>query len=367
MNNQSSKKRKAFRSHLTRRILFRYMVSLIVYATLLVSLFWAAYFIFTLRTWYAFEPLYRILRLLELFSLPVGALVGWAVITYYFISRPLRYVDELIVAAEELAQPSDSPILLDPDLQSVQDELNMVRLQSIRNAQLAKESEQRKNDLIVYLAHDLKTPLTSVIGYLSLLQEEPHLSAEMRARYTGIALNKALRLEELINEFFDITRFNLTTLTLEPERINLSRMTEQITSEFTPILQEKELSWDLTIEPDIELICDPDKLARVFDNLIRNAVNYSYSGTPIELALRQAEGGVTLYVCNHGKTISPDKLSHIFDQFFRLDSSRSSSTGGAGLGLAITKEIVELHGGTIHAGSEDESIFFRVFLPDRTS
>lgn len=368
MNKFSQKGLRSLKSRLTRRLLFQYCLSLLIYAVLLVLAFIASYLIATSsRIWYLSDFWYYPLKIIEVIFIPGGGFLGWAVITYHFISKPLGYLDEMVSAAEELAEPTDKPITLPMDLKDIQDELNQVREQSIRNAYLARESEQRKNDLIVYLAHDLKTPLTSVVGYLNLLQDEPQISEQLRNKYIGIALNKALRLEDLINEFFDITRFNLTTLTLEPERINLSRMTEQIASEFYPVLAEKDLHWKLNIQPDIELVCDPDKLARVYDNLIRNAVNYSYAGTEILLTLQKIRGGVKLYLCNHGKTISPDKLERIFDQFFRLDSSRSSATGGAGLGLAITKQIVELHGGQIRAGSEDESIFFTVFLPDHIS
>ena len=185
----------------------------------------------------------------------------------------------------------------------------------------------------------------------------------LRARYTGIALDKALRLEDLVNEFFDITRFNLTALTLELERIDLTRMLSQIVSEFTPILAEKGLFWQTDLVPGVELVCDPDKLERVLDNLIRNAINYSYENSAISLAMSAQAESVQIVVKNHGRTIPPDKLGRIFEQFFRLDSSRSSSTGGAGLGLAISKEIVELHHGTIHAASENESIAFTVRLP----
>lgn len=304
-------------------------------------------------------------------------ILGWIVLTQHFICKPLLYLDEIVAAAEQIANPNDTPVILSPSLKNMQDSLNLIREQALRNALLAKEAEQRKNDLVVYLAHDLKTPLTSVVGYLTLLRDEPALSPELRARYTGIALDKALRLEDLINEFFDITRFNLTALTLEKEQISLSRMLEQMTSEFLPILSEKRLTWRTEIAPNIELLCDPDKMERVFDNLIRNAVNYSYPGTEILLSMKpswawppnpdadrsDAPRCALITVSNHGRTIPPDKLDRIFEQFFRLDSSRATATGGAGLGLAISKEIVELHGGKICAASENESVTFTVTLP----
>lgn len=351
---------------MTRQILFQYGVSLVVFVVIFIASVLLAWEVSGWFIWQSSDPLYRILHWIKEYLLLVVGVIciaGWIVITYYFISKPLRYLDEIIAASEQLAQPTVEPIRLPYAMKNVQDELNLVREQALRNAMLAKEAEQRKNDLIVYLAHDLKTPLTSVIGYLTLLCDEPQISPELRARYTGIALDKAERLEELINEFFDITRFNLTALTLEPERVNLSRMLEQIASEFNPILAEKELGWNLDLEQGVEILCDPDKLERVFDNLIRNAVNYSYEKSIISLGMRQIENSVEIRVLNRGKTIPPEKLDRIFEQFFRLDSSRSSATGGAGLGLAISKEIVELHGGSIKAESEAEQILFTVILP----
>ncbi len=358
--------RNPHRSQMTRQILFQYFLSLIGFVTALVLFVILAWRISRLFVWQPEDPLYLILHFIKeyiLFFLLIACFIGWALITYYFISKPMRYLDEIVAASKQLSAPTAEPILLPAAMKNVQDELNLFREQALRNAALAREAEQRKNDLIVYLAHDLKTPLTSVIGYLNLLQDEPQISPELRARYTGIALDKAERLEDLINEFFDITRFNLTTLTLEPERINFSRMLEQITSEFDPILAEKELRWEKHIVPGIELLCDPDKLERVIDNLIRNAVNYSYRQTAISLSMKQIGDSIDLRIENHGKTIPPEKLERIFEQFFRLDSSRASSTGGAGLGLAISKEIIELHGGSIQAESENETILFSVRLP----
>ncbi len=352
---------------ISKRLFYQYIATLMIFIVVLLLLAFFGWAFCNSRIWYGTESLYRILVWVKhnmMLALSVISLIGAVVIACFFLGQPIRYLDAVVLAAGQLAHPSDKPIELPASIRDVEDKLNLVREQALRNAALAREAEQRKNDLIVYLAHDLKTPLTSVIGYLTLLQDEPQISEMLRSRYTGIALDKALRLEDLINEFFDITRFNLTNLTLEPQRINLSRMLAQVVSEFLPVLAEKDLSWDTQITPDVEILCDPDKLSRVFDNLIRNAVNYSYGGTQIHLGMQLfGENGVEICVKNHGKTIQPEKLVHVFEQFYRVDSSRASVTGGAGLGLAIAREIVELHGGTIQAESENESILFKVRLP----
>ena len=359
--------RHSYSRSLSWRLLGQYFLSLLASAAGIAFFALCCILFFGAFNWWRNSTLLRNLLyacrdyFLLLYILAVG--IAWILCTIHLLRRPLGYLDELVAAAERLTQDSGRMIFLPAPLREAQDHLNLLRERSLRAAAVAKEAEQRKNDLIVYLAHDLKTPLTSVIGYLTLLRDEEEISPRLREKDTGIALDKALRLEDLVNEFFDITRFNLTTLTLEPERTNLSRMLEQMVSEFSPVLQEKELSWETAISQDVEISCDRDKLQRVLDNLIRNAVSYSAPGTAILVAMEPEGNEVVLRLQNHGRTIPPEKLCHIFEQFYRVDSSRASATGGAGLGLAIAKEIVELHGGSITAESEQESILFTVRLP----
>lgn len=323
---------------------------------------------FSSITWYPDDLLYQMLAPISRHRLEflfLSWLVGAVIIFILSWKKTLQYVDLIAGVSEELVRQDDKIISLPPELKKVEERMNQIKQQAARNARLAKEAEQRKSDLIIYLAHDLKTPLTSVIGYLTLLQEEKEISPELQEKYLSISLEKAERLEDLINEFFEITRFNLTHLTLEVSQVDLSRMLEQIAYEFRPVLAQKNLDYQLVLDPEVKLQCDVDKLERVFDNLIRNAVNYSFPDSEIAIILKEYEEGVTVQVSNRGNTIPPEKLSRIFEQFFRLDSSRSTGTGGAGLGLAIAKEIVELHRGKISAESSDQNIRFTIWLPKK--
>lgn len=232
-----------------------------------------------------------------------------------------------------------------------------------RQEQLLREESGRKNDLITYLAHDLKTPLTSVIGYLSLLEEAPDMPAEQRAKYVHITLDKALRLERLINEFFEITRYNLQQIVLEQESVNLSFLLVQLVDEFYPVLAVHGNTVRLEGGEDLSLQGDGEKLARVFNNILKNAVAYSYPDTEIVIRCERKEKVLRISFLNSGRTIPKQKLDTIFEKFFRLDEARNTNTGGAGLGLAIAREIVDLHGGSITAESENEMTTFTVELP----
>lgn len=244
---------------------------------------------------------------------------------------------------------------------------------SADQARRLEDEAARRGDLVTYLAHDLKTPLTSVIGYLSLLDEVPDMPAAQRERYTGVALDKACRLERLVNEFFDITRYNLTHIELERAPVDLAALLAQLADEFYPALAAHGNTARVTVEgtprttddtgAPLMVTADAARLARVLGNLLRNAIAYSDEGTEVALRAARDGGVVRIQVADTGVTIPSHKLRTIFDKFYRLDEARASATGGAGLGLAIAREIVELHGGTIAAASEDGVTTFTVELP----
>jgi two-component system sensor histidine kinase VanS len=156
---------------------------------------------------------------------------------------------------------------------------------------------------------------------------------------------------------------NYQTVTAYKTPVNLTILFVQIINEFFPMMEEKNIMAVQEIEPELVLSADADKLARVFDNLFRNAVNYSHAGTEIVCSARRGNGCILVNIKNTGDHIPQEKLEHIFDKFYRMDSSRQSSTGGAGLGLAIAKQIVELHDGTIEAVCNDGITEFRIVLP----
>lgn len=261
-------------------------------------------------------------------------------------------------ALQDVPIPAEFP----PEYTEVFLRISEIRQEMQSQAQTLRTETERRNDLVTYLAHDLKTPLTSVIGYLTLLRDEPDISAGMRTRYTGIALKKAERMESLLGELFEITRFHLSHIELQMQTVSFSVMLSQLAHEFHPLLMEKHLCIEEDLQPGIMLLCDPDKMERVIDNLLRNAIAYSYPQSVIRLHLRQVQQHVVLKVTNSGRTIPPEQLARIFEQFFRLDAARST-TGGSGLGLAIARLLVEAHGGSISAESEEERICFTVTLP----
>lgn len=282
---------------------------------------------------------------------------------YLTLKKVFSYMNTIILSVDKLYDKNVEYINLPAELDNVEKKLNHLKSESEKNERLAKESEEKKDNLIVYLAHDIKTPLTSMIGYLSLLDEIDDMPLKQRKKYTSVALNKSYKLEELINELFDIARFNSEHIILEKEELKLNLMLEQIIDDFYPVLNELGKNIKFNTEENIIIMADPDKLSRVFNNLIKNAINYSKEESEIMINVKKEESNVLVEVKNVGKQISQEKLNKIFEKFYRLDSSRNSNTGGSGLGLAIAKDIIELHNGTITAQSDKNETIFKVILP----
>ena len=297
------------------------------------------------------------------FFLLFGIIFFFFVIFRVFLNWFPKYLNQINQGIDELIEENREEIVLSPELGATEKRLNEVRRTMEKRGLEAQLAEQRKNDLVMYLAHDIKTPLTSIIGYLSLLDEISDMPEEQRMRYVHITLDKAYRLEKMINEFFEITRFNMQHIYLEKETIDLYYMLVQLTDELLPILSKNGNTTVLHADENLTINADPEKLARVFNNILKNAAAYSYPDSEILISAEQLEEQIRISFKNKGKTIPQEKLMSIFEKFYWLDEARTTNGGGTGLGLAIAKEIVSLHGGTITAESENNTVEFIVTLP----
>lgn len=312
------------------------------------------------RHWY-----WRVIGNNKDFFLVIGFLCLFSLFFYAALSKMVKYLNQVETGIDNIVLDSADSIHMITELKPIETRLNEIKQILKKQEQEVIEGEKKKNDLIVFLAHDLKTPLTSIVAYLTMLDSYQDMPEEERQRYTHIALEKSIRLGELISEFFEITKFNLQDIVLEPVELNLSMMLEQLADELYGVLREKNLTCEVEAAEDMVVYGDADKLARVFDNILRNAVSYCYPNTKIRIQAEMTEEGNRIVFSNRGKQIPKEQLGTIFEKFYRLDEARHSTNGGAGLGLAIAKEIVELHGGTIWAESDDKETRFIVTLPNK--
>ncbi|RFA33419.1 vancomycin resistance histidine kinase VanS [Virgibacillus dokdonensis] len=224
-------------------------------------------------------------------------------------------------------------------------------------------AESSKDQLIVNLAHDLRTPLTSVLGYLDLVLKDEHVTDMQKRHYLSIALKKSQRLEGLINELFDITKMNYGMLQLNKTKINLGGLIQQLNEEFYPMFEKNNVQTRLDMQPDLMMTADGKKLARVFENLFTNAIRYGTDGEFIDVVAFEEERNIVVQVTNYGDRIPEDVLPHIFEMFFKQDPSRVHKAGSTGLGLFIAKNIVEQHGGSISVDSTVIRTVFEVRFP----
>lgn len=355
--------RSGFMKKTTLRCVAAEVVATVLYAVLIV----AAYYIVHVAIIWQPTALYRFLNALERYVtlvVPLFWFIMVMAIVYYYFRKTVGFVEDIANASKALVQPDDEDIRLPGELREIEAGMNQIKKAARKNEREAREAEQRKNDLVVNLAHDIRTPLSSVIGYLNLLDEAADMPPEQRAKYVGITLEKAYRLEELIDEFFEITRFNLSSIVLSKGKINLSLMLRQMADEFYPLLAPEGKRAQVDAPEGLILWGDADKLSRVFNNVLKNAIAYSYENSTIAISAFPRRDHVVIRFANQGDPIPAQKLDTIFERFFRLDAARSSNTGGAGLGLAIAKEIVTAHGGTIEAQSDKNETVFTVTLPN---
>ena len=296
-------------------------------------------------------------------------LFGILVFTVTFMilqEKSLRYITKISDAMQNISE-GDLNVTVevegDDEFSSMAANLNKMVEDLKELMDKERESERTKNELITNVAHDLRTPLTSIIGYLELLSGDVKLEPEIQKKYINIAYVKTKRLEKLIEDLFGFTKMNYGKLSMHVGQVDVVKLLSQLLEEFYPSFVDKNLSYELQSNVPVKVItADGNLLARLFDNLINNAIKYGADGKRIMVKLHADDEIVTVSVINYGYVIPADELPLIFNKFYRVEQSRSTNTGGTGLGLAILKNIVDMHGGTITVTSDLSGTVFTVKL-----
>ena len=321
---------------------------------------------YLMETEYARNPFVNLFRM-GTFTNILYVLFGIAVFSFTFLMlqrKSLKYIEKIASAVQNITEGDlTTQIEVEGDDEFSQMAANLNRMgEEIRELmEKERESERTKNELITNVAHDLRTPLTSIIGYLELLSKGIPLPQEMQQKYIEIVYTKAKRLEKLIEDLFGFTKVGKVSMNVG--KVDLVKLLGQLLEEFYPSFAEKDLIYELVSNVPAQVItADGNLLARLFDNLINNAIKYGAEGKKVLVQVLAEEEIVTVSVTNYGYVIPADELPLIFNKFYRVEQSRSTSTGGTGLGLAIAKNIVDMHGGTIAVASDLDGTVFTVKL-----
>lgn len=227
-----------------------------------------------------------------------------------------------------------------------------------------RASEKSKDELITNVSHDLRTPLTSIIGYLGLIEDHQYQSEEDIVKYSHIAYDKAKQMKDLVEDLFEYTKVQQHGAPVNLMTVDLGQLLEQVGASFELEADKKGMAINVTCEPSpLSITADPEKLGRLFSNLVANALKYGYGASYIHLTAKQLGEKVVITVADDGEKIPAESVKHLFERFYRVELSRNKATGGTGLGLAIVQSIVELHHGSVTARSDDQETAFVVTLP----
>lgn len=299
-------------------------------------------------------------------------LIGFSAIlfTAYFVlisHNMVHYLREIQAGIERIKEgdfDTNIRVVNEDELSKMANSINEMRYTIKELMEKERVVEKTKNDLITNVAHDLRTPLTSIIGYLELLQNEEIFEKETRKKYLNIVYEKAKRLQNLVVDLFDYTRYAKDGVTIRKRNLEWNRFVEQVLEEFYPNFQSANLEYEAILcKQEIYLMADGELLARAFGNLIANAIQYGVDGKLVIVKTARIGNEAMLSITNFGQVIPKQELSKIFEKFYRVETSRSMATGGTGLGLAITKNIISLHQGTISVSSNENGTTFKMSLP----
>ena len=334
-----------------------------------IGLFFLALVLADNQIWLISDILNVMAELLGVLILPILVVVAIVLFFFYFrllTRKSIKYLGEITATLAVIAQGDldvTIPIRSNDELGLLAQNINDMAAELKRSIEYERNAELTKNELITSVSHDLRTPLTSIMGYLELITTDRY-DDEVRLRYyADIAHQKSKSLKRMIDDLFELTTLNYGNIELKLSKIDLGQLLEQLTEEFVPILYDRGMEYRLFL-PDykIELMADAHMLVRVFENLISNAIRYGREGRYVDIYMERKGSRAIVDVANYGNPIPKSELPYIFDRFHRVEQSRSTETGGTGLGLAIAKNIVEMHGGQIKAHAEGDKTVFRIMM-----
>ena len=281
-------------------------------------------------------------------------------------NKKMKYLDEIAAGLKIIAGGNLNYHIEErgnDEIGNIASNINYMASEINRKIEAERKSEKTKADLITNVSHDLRTPLTSIMGYIGLVKEGRYDNEETMKEYLNVAFNKSEKLKVLIEDLFEYTKLDNEGVKLNKVKVNLTEFLFQLTDELTPLFEENELKIiNIGTENRIMVDVDADKMVRVFENLLTNSIKYSLKPGNVIVSIQDKDGYVTVSIKNRGKSIPKEKLDKLFERFYRVEESRNTQTGGTGLGLAIAKNIIELHGGQIWADCYGEIIEFCVKL-----
>ena len=276
----------------------------------------------------------------------------------------LHQVQQILQSSATTNLPKPIEVKVNQNLQGIIDNYNLLISNMNRRSKEQEQSEKSKDELISNVSHDIRTPLTSVIGYLGLIESKNYSDLGQILKYTHIAYKKSLEMQNLVNSLFEFANVQHATSRLNMTQFDMAQMLDQLSADFELEANKRGMEIIVNSRPDkIMMKGDTEKLGRVFNNLIMNAFKYGKGATHIWLTAEQKEKEVVVTVANNGPAIPEESLKHVFDRFYRVEDSRSKKTGGTGLGLAIAQSMVKLHGGTIAVTSDKEKTSFVSHFP----
>nr|WP_228745168.1 HAMP domain-containing sensor histidine kinase [Paenibacillus sp. S150] len=303
-------------------------------------------------------------------SLPVLLLAGAPLYVFFFLAltkSTMGYLRSISSGVQNIAGGNLSYRIAVPgtdELGTLADNINKMAVKLKTAMEEERSAAKAKDDLITGVSHDLRTPLTSVLGFLEFVEKDRYADETELRYYVNIAYDKSLALKKLIDDLFEYTRVSSTGLPIRHEPVNLGNLLEQLAEEFVPVLEGAGMTYRIhTGAGPLMIRGDADELVRLYENLFTNAVRYGKEGKILDISVSKRQDKVIGVCTNYGQPIPAEDIPHLFQRFYRVDKSRSRETGGSGLGLAIAKSIAELHSGLITVKSSRKQTEFETVFP----